>query len=287
MTPRPPPDAPLVSVVIPVFNAAENEAATVASVQAQSLPDWEALLVDDGSTDGSAALMAQLAADDPRIRCLATAGQQGAGPARNAGIKAARGRFIAFLDADDQWHPEKLQLQLAAMAETGLPFSCTAYLRVNAADGRRKVVGVPARASRAELLKTNTVACSTAIYDRAHFGPRAMPDLRRRQDFALWLDLLRDTPAVLGLPSVLMTYREHPSSLSAPKGRAAADTWKMYRQIPGLSLPGAAWVFAHYALRGALRHRLPGLARRLGWLQGAEFPASPPPSEAKARKIRQ
>ncbi|WP_151720679.1 glycosyltransferase family 2 protein [Gemmobacter serpentinus] len=269
-----PDTAPLVSVVIPVFNAGETLAATVASVQAQSLMDWEALLVDDGSRDDSAAIMARLAASDPRIRCLSTEGQQGAGPARNAGIAAARGRFIAFLDADDQWHPEKLKLQLAAMAETGIPFSCTAYLRVNAAKDNRRVVGVPARARRADLLKTNTVACSTAIYDRAHFGPRAMPDLRRRQDFALWLDLLRDTPVVLGLPLVLMTYREDAGSLSAPKGRAAADTWRMYRQIPGLGLPQAAWYFGHYALRGLLRHRLPGLARRLGWLQGAGLPAA-------------
>lgn len=213
MTGRIPP-SPLVSVVIPVFNAADTLAGTVASVQAQSLTDWEALLIEDGSTDESPAICARL----------------------------------------------------VAMAAAGLPFSCTAYDRV---------VGVPARASRADLLKTNTVACSTAIYDRAHFGPRAMPALRRRQDFAFWLDLLRDTPAVLGLPLVLMTYRESPASLSGAKGRAAADTWGMYRQALGLSRAEASWYFGHYALRGLLRHRLPGLARRLGWLEGAV-----PPPEA-------
>lgn len=269
MTPGP---LPRVSVVIPVFNAAETLADTVASVQSQSLQDWEMLLVDDGSTDGSAAIMAAVAAADPRIRCFATAGQRGAGPARNVAITAARGRFIAFLDADDQWHPRKLDLQLSAMQAAGLPFSCTAYLRVDAARGLRHVVGVPIHASRADLLKTNTVACSTAIYDRAHFGPRSMPPLRRRQDFALWLELLRDTPSVLGLPLVLMTYRAHDGSLSAHKGQAAADTWAMYRQTPGLNLPRAIWYFGHYALRGMLRHRLPGVARRLGWLHGAEMP---------------
>ena len=274
MTGRIPP-SPLVSVVIPVFNAADTLAGTVASVQAQSLTDWEALLIEDGSTDESPAICARLAAADPRLRLLRTGGQAGAGPARNAGIAAARGRFIAFLDADDQWHPRKLDLQLAAMAAAGLPFSCTAYDLVPVGGGARRVVGVPARASRADLLKTNTVACSTAIYDRAHFGPRAMPALRRRQDFAFWLDLLRDTPAVLGLPLVLMTYRESPASLSGAKGLAAADTWRMYRQALGLSRAEASWYFGHYALRGLLRHRLPGLARRLGWLEGAV-----PPPEA-------
>ena len=270
--PRLPPRLPRVSVVIPVFNAAETLEATLASVQAQSLPDWEALLVDDGSTDDSPAILARLAAADPRLRCLSTEGQMGAGPARNAGIAAASGRFIAFLDADDQWHPRKLELQLAAMAAAGAVLSCTAWLRRDLARGTDTVIGVPARASRADLLKTNTMACSSAIYDRAHFGPRAMPALRRRQDFAFWLDLLRDTPFVLGVPLVLMTYRQHAASLSAPKGRAAADTWTLYRQTPGLTLPQAAWYFGQYALRGLARHRAPGLARRLGWLQDARFP---------------
>ena len=263
---------PRVSVVIPVYNAAATLAATVASVQAQSLTDWEALLIDDGSSDDSPAIMARLAAGDARLRCLATAGRQGAGPARNAGIAAARGRYLAFLDADDRWHPRKLDLQLAAMEQAGMPFSCTAYLRQDLARGTDLVVGVPARASRADLLKTNTVACSTAIYDRAHFGARAMPALRRRQDFAFWLDLLRDTPAVMGLPLVLMTYRQHPASLSGRKGQAAADTWAMYRQALGLGRLQAGWYFGHYALRGLLRHRMPGLARRLGWLHPAQSP---------------
>lgn len=283
MTGRPPPEPgplpepaalPGVSVVIPVFNAAATLEATLASVQAQSRSDWEALLVDDGSTDDSPALMARLAAADRRIRLLRTAGQTGAGPARNAGIAAARGRFIAFLDADDQWHPRKLDLQLAAMRAAGVPLSCTAYRRRDAVTGQETVVGVPARARRGDLLKTNTVACSTAIYDRAHFGPRAMPALRRRQDFAFWLDLLRDTPEVLGLPLVLMTYRQDAGSLSGRKGRAAADTWTMYRGALGLPLPQAAWYFSHYALRGLIRHRLPRLARAVGWMQGAQDPES-------------
>jgi glycosyltransferase involved in cell wall biosynthesis len=261
-----------VSVVIPVYNAAQTLEATVASVQAQSLTDWELLLVNDGSRDDSAAIMARLAAADPRIRCLTTAGQQGAGPARNMGISAAQGRFIAFLDADDQWHPRKLELQLAAMQASGLPFSCTAYLRVDAVGQAQTVIGVPERARRGDLLKTNTVACSTAIYNREYFGPRQMPALRRRQDFAFWLDLLQDTPAVLGVPLVLMTYRQHPASLSARKGQAAADTWRMYRSALGLSRLQTLRYFSQYALRGLLRHRMPGLAARLGWLHAAAWP---------------
>ncbi|WP_430463292.1 glycosyltransferase family 2 protein [Tabrizicola sp.] len=256
---------PVISVVIPVFNAAETLRATVGSVQAQSRSDWELLLIDDGSNDSSGAVMASLAAEDPRIKCLATPAQSGAGPARNVGLAAAKGRFIAFLDADDQWHPCKLELQLRAMAEMNQPFSCTAYLRRDAISGLETTFGVPNLASRSDLLKTNTIACSTVIYDSTFFGPRTMPDIRRRQDFALWLELLQVTPVVLGLNKILMTYRVHPKSLSGRKGQAAIDTWQMYQKL-GLSPAKRAWVFGNYAVRGLVRHRWPGLALHLGWL---------------------
>lgn len=258
-------EAPLISVVTPVYNAAETLKATVSSVQAQSRNDWELLLIDNGSNDGSRAVMASLAAEDPRIKCLATTGQSGAGPARNLGISSAKGQFIAFLDADDQWHPRKLELQIGAMAQTDHPFSCTAYLRRDAISGQETTFGVPDRARRGDLLKTNTVACSTVIYDRNFFGLRTMPNMRRRQDFALWLELLQVTPEVLGVNQVLMTYRVHPQSLSGRKGRAAVDTWRMYQSL-GLSPLKTAWFFGNYAVRGLVRHRWPGLAHRMGWL---------------------
>lgn len=266
--------APRVSVVMPVYNAAAFLGSSIGSVQAQGWADWELLAVDDGSTDGSAGILDDLAAADPRIRALSTGGNQGAGVARNLGMDQARGRFVAFLDADDQWHPDKLSRQLAAMAAAELPFSCTAYLRRDLAQNSETLVGVPPRASRQQLLKTNTVACSTAVFDRAHFAERRMSTRRRRQDFLFWLDLLQDTPAVLGLPQVLMTYHQHSQSLSAAKGRAALDTWAMYRQGVGLSPLAAAWYFGNYALRGLMRHRAPGLARAMGVLHRAEMPES-------------
>lgn len=257
---------------MPVYNAAAFLAETIASVQAQSLTDWELLATDDGSTDDSAAILARLAAADPRIRPLSTGGNLGAGGARNCAMAKAQGRWLAFLDADDLWHPEKLDRQLKAMRAAQVPFSCTAYLRDDLESGRKTLVGVPARASRTDLLKTNTVACSTAMIDSAHFGPRRMQTLRRRQDFVFWLELLSATPEVLGLPDILMTYRQHGRSLSASKSRAAADTWAMYRQSLDLPLPQAVWYFGNYALRGVLRHRLPKLAQALGWLHQAKLP---------------
>jgi glycosyltransferase involved in cell wall biosynthesis len=252
------------------LNAAATLGATIESVLSQTRQDWEMLLVDDGSDDDSRTIIEGFATADPRIKLLQTAGRQGAGIARNHGIAAARGRYIAFVDADDMWHPRKLDLQIEAMQAARIPFSCTAYTRKNALTLETRDIGVPPLASRADLLKTNTVACSSAIYDRAFFGEKRMPHFRRRQDFAFWLELLTLTPNVLGIPSVLMTYREHPKSLSGKKLNAAIDTWKMYRSIADLSVPVAAWYFTNYAIRGATRYYLPAVAHSLGWLQTAQ-----------------
>ncbi len=261
-------DTPAISVIIPMWNAAAVIAEAVASARAQTRSDLEILVVDDRSTDESCAIVAKLAAADPRVRMLHNTGAKGPGPARNVGLSAARGRYIAFLDADDLWHPQKLSRQIAFMAAGGHPLSCTAYLRRNVATGAETVIGVPAHIRRKDLLLTNWIACSSAVYDTDFFGFQQMPELRRRQDFAFWLGLLSESDAA-GLDEVLMIYRQQAVSVSANKTAAAADTWAMYRGYFGMSLPVAAWVFGNYALRGVLRHRLPALAKRLGWLHSA------------------
>ncbi len=261
-----------ISVIIPIFNAEQTIEETVVSVQNQSRTDWQALIIDDGSDDNSAEIVARLAVDDNRIKLFATEGRKGAGAARNLGIKKAQGRYIAFLDADDFWHERKLEMQLAEMERHRAPFSCTAYLRRNFDTGEVRVFGVPEKTTRTQLLKTNIVGCSTAIYDQSYFGLRQMPLVEMRQDFALWLELLNDTSHVLGLPLILTTYREQSNSLSGKKDRAAVATWKLYRKALRLSRPSAAWYFANYAVRGMFRHKFPQIARRLGWLHDAAFP---------------
>jgi teichuronic acid biosynthesis glycosyltransferase TuaG len=245
---------PRVSVITPVWNAAATLEETVASVRAQSLSDWEMLLVDDGSTDGSAALIAHLAAEEPRIRALATGVNGGAGVARNLGIRAARGRYIAFLDADDRWRPEKLSHQIGFMAARGHALVFSAYRRMDVAGRPGAVVGVPAsgQVGYDELLKRNVIGCLTAVYDTALLGKVEMPDIRRRQDYALWLRLLRRIPAAYGLPEVLADYRVGAGSLSGNKLVAAGATWRLYRDIEKLSPPRAAYCFAHYATQAAL-----------------------------------
>jgi hypothetical protein len=245
--------APLVSVVTPVWNAAATLAETVASVRAQSLGDWELLLVDDASTDGSLGLARTLAAEDPRIRVLARERNGGAGAARNDAIRAARGRLVAFLDADDRWYPEKLARQTAFMAAFGHAFVFAGYRRVAADGAPLGVVRPPSRVSRDELLRGNVIGCLTAVYDTGVLGRVEMPDIRRRQDYGLWLRLLRQVAYAHALPETLADYRVSPASLSGGKLGAARATWALYREVEGLGRARAGFYLAHNLARAALK----------------------------------
>ncbi len=244
-------DIPAVSVITPVWNAAATLEATVASLRAQTRGDWEMLLVDDGSTDGSSALAAALAAQEPRIRLLGGAVRRGPAAARNEGIRAARGRYVAFLDADDLWYPQKLARQIGYMEAAGAPFTFAAVRRIDEAGRPLGVLNVPARVDHARLLKGNVIPCQTAVYDRQHYGAVEMPDLPRRQDYGLWLTLLARGGEAHGLPEVLADWRMRRGSLSANKLKAAGGTWRVYREVAGLGRGAAAWRLGQNLARAA------------------------------------
>jgi teichuronic acid biosynthesis glycosyltransferase TuaG len=251
--PTSPSTSPLVSVITPARNAAPTLDAAIASVAAQSLPGWEMLIADDGSTDATPAIAAAWAARDPRVRPLPGSGREGPAAARNRAIRAARGRFHAFLDADDRWRPEKLARQLAFMERAGSPFGFTAYAREDAQGRELGTVHAPARVDYASLINGNVIGCLTVVCDREHFGRVEMPDLPLRQDYALWLELLRPGGEARGLDEVLADYRVGGSAtLSGSKLRAARGTWAVLRR-EGLPLPRALWCFGHYAASGLRR----------------------------------
>lgn len=256
---------PRVSAIIPCHDAEATVARALASVQAQTLDDWEAIVIDDASRDGTDKAVAPFLRD-PRIRYIRQPRNEGAGPARNAGLDVARGRWVAFLDADDEWHPPKLARQTAFLEAERAQIGATAYARRHGGTGRDLHFGLPRRIRYRDFLKTNVMGFSTVMIDRAWLGAQRMPQLRRRQDFAFLIALLRAGGVAVGLNEVLCTYHHGHASLSSAKGRAARDTWALYRDHLGLSGAEAAWYFGHYALRGAMRHKAPGLARRLGVL---------------------
>lgn len=256
-----------VSVVMPVYNGEAFIAESIRSVLQQSFQDWELIVVDDASADASVDLVRALCAEDERIRPIQLEQNSGAAVARNTAIESARGRYIAFLDGDDLWLPHKLERQVAFMEQTGAAFSCSAYEKIDANGNPLGQVGAPAKVMYSDLLKTCSIGCLTAIYDTKHFGKVYMPNIRKRQDFGLWLELLKRTKFAYGLNEVLAQYRVRPDSISANKLSAAKHQWMIYRDVEKLSLPASSHYFAHYAVRGLLKTKLPALARKLGVLE--------------------
>ena len=248
------PSAPLVSIITPARNAARTLGASIESARAQSLDDWELLAVDDASSDGTAALLRRCAVEDPRIRVLTQTRQRGAAAARNAGLAEARGRFVAFLDADDLWLPEKLARQTAFMEAGGFALSYTAYRRFSAPEKPGRLIKVPTRLTYDALLKNTVIASVTAMVDRKLTGPIAFPEVRH-EDYALWLSLLRRGLAAGGLDEDLARYRVDTTSLSGRKLRSALWVWQVYRDVEGLGLGKAGWCLANYGFN-ALRKRL-------------------------------
>ena len=237
-----------VSILMPALNVETVLARALHSVQAQSFDDWEVLIVDDGSTDRTAAVAQEFAGSDPRIKLIRHPHQQGAAAARNTALDTATGRYIAFLDADDLWDKHKLERQLEHMRRHKAGLSFTGFWRVGAS--RKHQISVPATVSYDELLRGNCIGCLTAMYDRVEFGSVPMPELKRRHDFALWLTLLKSTDVAHGLNEPLATYYATSESLSGNKLRATYSTWLMYRRYIGLSRWQAfQCLFAHLSKR--------------------------------------
>jgi teichuronic acid biosynthesis glycosyltransferase TuaG len=237
----------LVSIVMPAFNAQAYLGETMESVLAQSRAEWELIVVDDCSTDGTYEIAAAYGARDTRIRVVRLERSSGPAMARNAAIEAASGRYVAFLDSDDLWLPQKLERQLDFMRRRGAALGFTAYRRISA-DGARvgRMIHVPPRLDYRALLGNTAIATSTAIVDRARVGPIRMVKTYY-DDFALWLEITRRGFYAVGLDEDLMRYRVVAGSVSRNKGRSAMMVWRTYREVERLGLIQSSWAFARYA----------------------------------------
>jgi len=253
-----------VSIMTPSHNCSGFISETIHSVLSQTFTNWEMVIVDDCSTDNSVEVIQSFVEQDSRIKLIQLSENSGAAVARNTAIEAAQGRYIAFLDSDDLWVPEKLEKQLAFMKEKNCPFSFSAYEKINEVSELMGQVGVPSRVTYHTLLKTCVIGCLTSIYDTSYFGKVDMPLIRKRQDFGLWLKLLKRVDFACGINEPLAQYRVHENSISANKVSVAVYTWRLYRDVERLNLFKASYYFAHYAIRGILRTKTPKLARLLG-----------------------
>ena len=245
-----------VSIITPALRAAHVIGDTIASVLAQSYDDWEMLIAEDCGPDDTRDVVRRWAAQDGRIKLIELERNGGPAAARNAALRAASGRWLAFLDSDDMWLPDKLARQLTFhRSQRGAKISFTGFRRITA-DGSKvgHYVGVPKALTYRGLLGHTAIATSTVIVDRATVQAFEMRKTYY-DDFACWLELLKPGGVAVGLNEDLMRYRVLEKSVSRDKRNSAKQVWRAYREIEELGVASASWYFANYAVRALLKYR--------------------------------
>lgn len=245
----------LVSIITPSYKSAKFIAQTIESVLAQTYQNWEMIIVDDVSPDNSNEIIEEYCKKDSRIKLIKLEKNSGPAVARNRAIEEAEGRYIAFLDADDLWKPEKLEKQLAFMDENDLAFTYSSYDLI---DEEGKDLGsftTKESISYSGMLKTCSVGCLTAIYDTQKLGKVYMPNIIKRQDYGLWLKILKEIGTTKGMLEPLGTYRILKNSVSSNKLNAAKYQWKIYREVENLSFVKSVYYFVQYAYFGVMKYK--------------------------------
>lgn len=208
-----------VSIIMPSYNAEEFITASIASVIEQTFEDWELLICDDFSTDRTLEKIKSLSKNDKRIKICRNKFSKGAAGARNTALEQASGRYIAFLDADDKWLPEKLEKQVSFMKTNCVKFCYSYYNNINTRDEVLSEVRCPKSVNFKLLLVSNFIPCLTAIYDTKFIKKVKQPDIKKRNDFALWLKMFQSESQLKGhcIPEVLASYRVNSYGLSSNK----------------------------------------------------------------------
>jgi teichuronic acid biosynthesis glycosyltransferase TuaG len=248
------PNTEMVSIVTPAYKAARFIDETIRSVISQDYSHWEMLIVDDCSPDDTAERVEAWTKRDSRVRLIRQVANDGPAAARNAALSNSSGRYVAFLDSDDLWLPQKLSHQLEFMRNSNAAVSFTKFRRISE-DGAQtgRLITVPRRLTYAQLLGNTAIATSTVIVDRSITGPLHLRPVYY-DDFVLWLSLLRRGHVAFGLDMDLMRYRVVGKSVSRNKTRSAKEVWKTYRAVEGLGLLRSAWCLLSYGARGLFKY---------------------------------
>lgn len=247
---------PLVSVIMPCYNMENYIADSIASVQQQTYAHWELLIVDDVSTDKTVEIVKALAEQDEKIRFIVKPQHSGIADTRNQCIQMAKGKFLAFLDADDIWHPEKLETQLRFMLDNNVGFTYTTYDWIDE-DGKtlNKFINTIGNLDYKKYLRNTVIGCSTVMVDTTIVGQVFVPHFRTSEDTATWLDILKKGHLAYALNKPLVSYRIRRKSASSNKLKASSDLWKVYRHNEKLPFFKALYYFCCYAFN-AIKKRL-------------------------------
>ena len=246
---------PLVSIIMPCYNAEHYIAQSIESVLAQTYENWELLITDDSSTDKSVEIISKYSKNDERINVMVPDEHQGIARTRNMSISRAKGRFVAFLDSDDVWYPEKLEKQVNFMLENNLAFTYSSYEVIDCqGNSKNRIVKDAGVMSYKKYLRNTIICCGTVVIDREKTGHFATPIIKTSEDMSLWLSIMRRGFAAYPVPGPLHKYRITPGSASSNKIKAACDVWRVYRKIEKLSLLKSVINFICYSFNAVKKH---------------------------------
>lgn len=245
----------LVSIITPCHNSEKFIKKTIESVLSQTYENWEMIIVDDVSSDKSYEIAKEYANKDKRINAIRLKQNSGPAVARNKAIEMAKGRYIAFLDSDDLWLYNKLETQISFMEKNNLSFTYSAYKLIDENDNFLGIFVPREELSYKELLKTNDIGCLTAIYDTKKVGKVYMPNILKRQDYGLWLKILKQIGKTKGIVEPLAIYRIRKNSVSSNKLKAAQYQWKIYREVEKLGIVDSLYYLMNYIYYGLKKYK--------------------------------
>lgn len=245
----------LVSIIMAAYNSERTIESAIQSVQAQSYSDWELLVINDCSKDSTLAIVSKLADDDPRIRLLNNDSNSGVSITRKKGMENANGVWIAVLDSDDMWAPDKLEKQINLAHRTGaeLIFTGSAFID-NDGNPINWQLHVPEKLPYKELLKQNLVSNSSALVKKELYQQFYAIGDEMHEDFAIWLGITKTGRDAYGLDEPLLIYRLATASKSSNKVKAAKMNWNTYRYV-GLNPIAAGYYMCWYVVKGLLKYR--------------------------------
>ena len=247
----------LVSIITPVYNCEKFIEQAIECVLKQTYKNWEMILVDDCSNDNSAQIIKKYSKKDKRLKYYKLKSNSGAAVARNKALDESKGRFIAYLDADDLWEYNKLEKQIKFMIDNDVAFTCTDYIKIDENDKILKEITIPKRVNYNLYLRNTIIQTVGVMVDTELTGKEVlvMPNIRRRQDAATWCQILKAGFDCFEVPEKLSYYRVVSNSLSSNKFKAVKGTWTLYRDIEKLSLLKSCYCFIGYAFN-AVRKRI-------------------------------
>lgn len=246
---------PLVSVIMPAYNAEKYIAEAIQSVISQTYTNWQLLVIDDCSTDRTAEIAEEFEKTDQRIRALRNPKNMGVAKTRNRGLDLAEGEWVALLDSDDRWHKEKLEKQLAVAENSDEDIIYCSYALTDESGKHLSDYKVPRTTTYHDMLKECVLSCSTVLLHRGILASHHFLYDCYQEDYAFWLELLRAGYRAEACCDVLADYRIVNGSRSRNKLKSAKNRWIVYRRVEKLSLVRSIRAFMTYAFRGVMKYR--------------------------------